>query len=314
MNNSQVPGRAGLKKFHSSVLLPESLELLRILPTGHYVDCTLGEAGHSLEIYKQLDNGGKLYSFDMDQEAIDFVKKDLAEIFDGENLSMDKKWEIRQGNFARNLRAFSKENIKVDGILMDLGISSRQLEAVERGISYQEADQELDMRMDETLGVKASDLLKVLDERQLAQIFSRYGEERFAMPIAKAIKRSKVSIETVGQLVDVVSGAMPAAVRHSTGKNPARRVFQALRIAVNDELGSLSEALQYGYEILNKGGRFIVITFHSLEDRIVKEFFKKLVLEGKAIDITDKPIEASQEELDANSRAHSAKLRAIEII
>ena len=287
-----------MKSYHTPVLLKESLELLNINPKGTYIDCTLGEGGHSFAIYQKLD-GGKLISLDHDQNAIDFVN---------EKYGKKDGWEVIRSNFSKIKQVCSN----ADGILMDLGISSRQLEETKRGFSYNQKEEELDMRMDESLGVKALDLLNALSEKDLTNLFFKYGEEKYSRRIAKEIKK-RGNIKTVGDLTSLVLGVVPAANLRNDNHNPARRVFQALRIAVNDELGSLEIGLEGGFEILNKGGRLVVITFHSLEDRIVKKFFEVKVKEGKATKVIDFQL-PSEAELAENDRAHSAKIRCIEKI
>ena len=289
-----------MKSYHIPVLLKESIELLNINPKGTYIDCTLGEGGHSFAIYQKL-NGGKLISIDADQETIDFVL---------EKYGKKDNWEVFRSNFSK-----IKEIVKgemADGILMDLGISSRQLEATKRGFSYNQKSEELDMRMDETLGVKALDLLNALSEKDLTNIFFKYGEEKYSRRIAKEIKKTG-NIKTVGDLTSLVLKVVPAANLRNDNHNPARRVFQALRIAVNDELGSLEIGLKDGFEILNKKGRLVVITFHSLEDRIVKKFFEEKVKEGKALKVIDFQ-QPTETELKLNAKAHSAKIRCVEKI
>ncbi|MCK9368371.1 16S rRNA (cytosine(1402)-N(4))-methyltransferase RsmH [Candidatus Dojkabacteria bacterium] len=287
-----------MKSYHIPVLLNESLELLNINPKGTYVDCTLGEGGHSFAIYQKL-NGGKLISIDADQNAVDFVL---------ETYGKKENWEIVRSNFSK-VKEVCKQ-AKPDGILMDLGISSRQLEGVKRGFSYNQKEEELDMRMDETLGVKALDLLNALSEKDLTNLFFSLGEEKYSRRIAKEIKK-RGDIKTVGDLTSLVLKVVPAANLRNDNHNPARRVFQALRIAVNDELGSLETGLEGGFEILNRNGRLVVITFHSLEDRIVKKFFEEKVKNGEALKVIDFQI-PSKAELSRNDRAHSAKIRCIE--
>jgi 16S rRNA (cytosine1402-N4)-methyltransferase len=192
---------------------------------------------------------------------------------------------------------------------MDLGLSSRQLEASQnRGFSYQESEEQLDMRMDTSLKVNALDLLKVLKEQELIKLFKTYGEERYAKSIAKAIKENISEIETVGDLTSLICKVVPVA---SNNKNPSRRVFQALRIAVNDELNSLKKGLDNAFEILSNDGRLVVISFHSLEDRIVKKFFKEKDNEKKGEVLSKKPITPSKTELERNPRSSSAKLRIL---
>ncbi len=278
------------KQYHKPVLLKEALENLNIKPNGIYIDCTLGEGGHSFEILRQLNKEGKLISLDRDQEAIDFVREKYGQV---------KNWEIVKTNF-KNIDKVLK-NKQADGILMDLGLSSRQLEASKRGFSYLEGSQDLDMRMDEELDVKARDLLNYYDEKTLARILREFGEEKNAKRIAKFIKQNIKGINKVEDLNQVIKRAVPAAFADKH-KHPSRRVFQALRIAVNDELGSLQEGLSKAFDVLKKDGHLVVISFHSLEDRIVKRFFKE------KLGITTM-IVPSPEEIAINPRARSAKMR-----
>lgn len=291
-----------MNKTHVPVLLQETIEKLHIKENGFYVDCTLGEGGHSFEIYKLLDKDGKLLSIDNDASAIDFVKGFYKE-------TKNNNWAIVQGNFSKINEYLKKYDVKPDGIIMDLGISSRQLEVETRGFSYMQDNQPLDMRMDTNLGVTAKDLLYALNENELVKLFRKYGEEDYATKIAKSIKRHLEKgneINTVGELVSIIYKVLPSKEIHDS-KHPARRVFQALRIAVNDELNSLETGLNDCYQALNKGGRLAVITFHSLEDRIVKKYFEQ---NGNCI--TKKPITPRYEEILSNPRAHSAKLRVTE--
>ncbi len=282
-------------KYHKPVLLQESLENLNIKPNGYYVDCTLGEGGHSIEILKKLHKEGSLLSIDRDQDAIDFVKNNYKE-----EIEKHKNWKIKKANFKNINEILDK---KVDGILMDLGLSSRQLEASKRGFSYLEGSQDLDMRMDEELSAKAIDILNFYDEKTLAKIFKEFGEERNAKRIAKFIKENIGEIKTVQDLNNVISRAVPAAFADKH-KHPSRRVFQALRIAVNDELGNLREGLENSFNVLKKDGRIVVISFHSLEDRIVKKFFKE---KGEKSEI----IVPTEEEIKENPRSRSAKMRVL---
>lgn len=295
MKNSKVT------KTHIPVMLTEAVEKLKIKPEGFYIDCTLGEGGHSHAILESLNDNGMLVSIDRDQEAIDFVHDFYADS------KTDNRWKILKGNFSEieSLLKSAKINQEPNGILMDLGMSSRQLDVEKRGFSYQEATQDLDMRMDKELGVKAKDLINGLNEKELTKLFLTYGEERNASKFAKAIKNSAEPIETVGDLLKSLSKVVPNA---SAGqKSPARRVFQALRIAVNDELNSLEKGLADSYKLLAPKGRLVVITFHSLEDRIVKKFSEK-----NGLQITKTPLLPKFEEIIKNKRAHSAKLRVIE--
>jgi 16S rRNA (cytosine1402-N4)-methyltransferase len=292
-----------MQKIHKPVLLDESIDSLDIKPDGFYIDCTLGDGGHSFEIHQKLSSKGLLVSIDQDINAINFVKGFYKDTFPNDN------WKLEHSNFSKIEKVAEKYNRKPDGILMDLGLSSRQLEeSHERGFSYLEDNEPLDMRMDTRLGVKASDLLKVLTVKDLAEIFSRYGEERQAYRIAKMIKKSDTPIETVGDLTRLIYKVMPA---DKSKKNPSRRVFQALRIVVNDELGSLQDGLDKSFEILNSNGRLSVITFHSLEDRIVKNFFSKTEESGKGSLLFKKYIAPTDIEKEQNPRSASSKLRTI---
>jgi 16S rRNA (cytosine1402-N4)-methyltransferase len=295
-----------MDKIHKPVLLNEVLENLNINTEGFYIDCTLGDGGHSYEIYKQLGSKGLLLSIDQDSYAIEFVKEYYKDRI-GDN------WQIRKGNFS-NIDTLSMEfNRKPDGILMDLGLSSRQLESSHnRGFSYMNEDESLDMRMDTDLGVKAKDLLVVLSEKELTHLFDLYGEERFARRIAKSIKKNISDINTVGDLTRLVYRVVPAA--HQSSKNPSRRVFQALRIAVNDELNSLKVGLDKSFKLLKPKGRLCVISFHSLEDRIVKEYFNNVVSGEKGLLLSKEIIAPTDKEIEDNPRATSAKLRVIEKI
>jgi 16S rRNA (cytosine1402-N4)-methyltransferase len=295
-----------MENLHTPVLLKEAVEAMNIRPDGQYIDCTLGEGGHSIEILNRLSERGRLLSLDADQNALDFVQTKYPQ-------QLKKgSWQVRKTNFSRIADVANELQIVPDGILMDLGLSSRQLESRGRGFSYQNPDEQLDMRMDQQLSVKAGDLLKVLTETELEKLFRNYGEERYARKIARMIKKSG-NIETVGDLTSLIYKAMPVASRRKDSHHPARRVFQALRIAVNDELNSLKEALDESFKILNRKGRIAVITFHSLEDRIVKEFFEQRVNEGNA-NLIGEVIAPSEEEININNRARSAKLRVLEKI
>ncbi len=292
-----------MEKIHVPVLLKETIDSLNISPSGFYIDCTLGDGGHSFEIYSRLNSDGLLLSIDQDQHAIDFVN----EYYKGK---IGENWKIERSNFSKISQVANKYERKADGILMDLGLSSRQLEeSYNRGFSYLEDDEPLDMRMDENLGVKAKDLLIVLPEKELTRLFLTYGEERFARKIAVEIKKNITNINTVGDLTRLVYRVVPAA--HQSSKNPSRRVFQALRIAVNDELNSLKDGLDNSFEILNTNGRISVITFHSLEDRIVKEYFNNIVDSGRGILLYENIIAPTDIEIEENPRSASAKLRTV---
>jgi len=307
---------------HITVLLNEAVDGLNIKPDGTYVDCTLGGGGHSGLILSKLSENGKLYSFDQDITAINFNKDKFKE----EN-------ELGQINFIKsNFRNISEELNKrnifgVDGILYDLGVSSPQFDNADRGFSYN-YDAPLDMRMDQSQSLTARDVVNDWSYEQLVRIFFRYGEEKFAKSIARRIEkvRQQTPIETTGQLVDLIKEAIPAKARRKGG-HPAKKTFQAIRIAVNDELGALEESLEQALDLLNPGGRISVITFQSLEDRLVKVMFKQktslpelppglpVIPDSQKVEyklITRKPIVPSEDEITHNNRAHSAKLRIIE--
>lgn len=307
---------------HITVLLNEAVDGLNIKPDGTYVDCTLGGGGHSGLILSKLSENGKLYSFDQDITAINFNKDKFKE----EN-------ELGKTNFIKsNFRNISEELNKrnilgVDGILYDLGVSSPQFDNADRGFSYN-YDAPLDMRMDQSQSLTARDVVNDWSYEQLVRIFFRYGEEKFAKSIARRIEkvRQQIPIETTGQLVDLIKEAIPAKARRKGG-HPAKKTFQAIRIAVNDELGALEESLEQALDLLNPGGRISVITFQSLEDRLVKVMFKQktslpelppglpVIPDSQKVEyklITRKPIVPSEDEITHNNRAHSAKLRIIE--
>lgn len=307
---------------HITVLLNEAVDGLNIKPDGTYVDCTLGGGGHSGLILSKLSENGKLYSFDQDITAINFNK----DKFEEEN-------ELGKVNFIKsNFRNISEELNKrnilgVDGILYDLGVSSPQFDNADRGFSYN-YDAPLDMRMDQSQSLTARDVVNDWSYEQLVRIFFRYGEEKFAKSIARRIEkvRQQTPIETTGQLVDLIKEAIPAKARRKGG-HPAKKTFQAIRIAVNDELGALEESLEQALDLLNPGGRISVITFQSLEDRLVKVMFKQktslpelppglpVIPDSQKVEyklITRKPIVPSEDEITHNNRAHSAKLRIIE--
>jgi len=345
LKNSASAQDKNLEPIHTPVLLDQAIASLEIKANGVYIDCTLGDGGHSYEIYKKLGLGGVLISIDQDEEAIAFVEskyKNFARTLkinqpeednqrSQENGSFNRKggeplWLLVHDNFA-NIKKIAKavlekiarqdkDNLKVDGILADIGISSRQLDVEKRGFSYQEDEQELDMRMDQRLGVKAKDLLMVLSEKQLTNLFLEYGEERFARSIAKAIKENDTEINTVGDLSGIIHKALPIKYSKTQEKSPARRVFQALRIAVNDELNSLKKLLEDGYELLETEGKIVGISFHSLEDRIVKNFIIEKMKASEKENITSRKdylnfIVPTEEEIRRNPRASSAKMRTI---
>lgn len=305
---------------HIPVLLKETLEYLDLKKGGVYVDGTLGGAGHSAEIVKRIIPGGMLLGIDQDSNAINAAKKRLEAYKD--NVI------IVHNNF-RNIKAIVLENgfKEVDGVLLDIGVSSHQLDEEERGFSYMH-DGPLDMRMDTDRDYNASDIINSATERELTRILRDYGEEKWAVRIAKFIieERKNGRIDTTFKLVDIIKKAIPAAARREGG-HPAKRTFQALRIAVNDELEVLEQAVKDAVDILKPGGRMVVITFHSLEDRIVKTVFNNMerpctcppkmpmCVCGKVPllkVITKKPVIAGEKELETNTRSKSAKLRAAE--
>ena len=255
---------------HITVLLNEAVDGLNIKPDGTYVDCTLGGGGHSGLILSKLSENGKLYSFDQDITAINFNKDKFKEENELGKINFIKS------NFRNISEELNKRNILgVDGILYDLGVSSPQFDNADRGFSYN-YDAPLDMRMDQSQSLTARDVVNDWSYEQLVRIFFRYGEEKFAKSIARRIEkvRQQTPIETTGQLVDLIKEAIPAKARRKGG-HPAKKTFQAIRIAVNDELGALEESLEQALDLLNPGGRISVITFQSLEDRLVKVMFKQ---------------------------------------
>lgn len=304
---------------HITVLKQESVDGLHVKPDGIYVDCTLGGAGHSALILSQLETG-HLYAFDQDDKAIENARQVLKE--------HEGKFTIIRSNFRYIKEELSKRGVhKVDGILFDLGVSSPQLDEADRGFSYQH-DAELDMRMDQSGELTAKEVVNEWSFNELMKIISRYGEEKFAKQIARKIEaaREKKEIQTTGELVEIIKEAIPAPARR-TGGHPAKRTFQAIRIAVNDELNAFEDALHDSIELLNVGGRIAVITFHSLEDRACKNILKKasagpelppglpVIPEEYKPElqlITRKPIVPTENELEENRRSRSAKLRIAE--
>lgn len=302
---------------HISVLLNETIDYLAPKPGGTYVDCTLGGAGHSLEILQKMRLSGKLIAIDQDDKAI-AVATERMRVFNG-------TVRLVHGSFGdlENI-VHQQGETSVDGIIYDLGVSSPQLDQAERGFSYM-ADAPLDMRMDRRTRVTAEVLVNNLSQEQLTRLILDYGEERWGARISEFIvaARKKEKIHTTTQLVDIIKAAIPAAARRN-GPHPAKRTFQALRIAVNDELGVFARSLEQAIGLLKQGGRICVISFHSLEDRVVKEAFVKhskncicppevplcVCNHRQTLRIlTKKPIMASERELLNNPRARSAKLR-----
>jgi len=305
---------------HITVLKQEAVEGLNIKPDGVYVDCTLGGAGHSYVIASRLNEQGKLIAIDQDDVALQNAREKLAPF--GDRVILVKS------NFRFLKQVIEDQGLTgVDGVLFDLGVSSPQLDEEERGFSYN-ADAALDMRMDQNAPLTAYEVVNEWDEAELANLIWMYGEEKFSRKIARQIvlHREKAPIESTGQLVEIIKEAIPAPARRS-GPHPAKRTFQAIRIAVNDELDAFRDAIHDAIEVLRPGGRASVITFHSLEDRICKQVyqeyaqgctcppdFPKCVCNNQPVIriITRKPILPSEAELSDNPRARSAKLRVAE--
>ena len=302
---------------HVPVLAGEVRELLAVRPGETVVDATFGAGGHASLLAADLQGSGKLIAIDRDPGARVY--------FDRLAKQVGAQTRFLRGDFSVILEQLAGNGVEADAILLDLGVSSMQIDRPERGFSYT-ADAPLDMRMDPSADVSAAGIVNEAAERDLATIFKRYGEERYARQIAKAIvrRRKEQPFERTGDLVETIKAAIPAPARFGEG-HPAKRVFQALRIAVNDELGSLEAALPSAFAMLRPGGRLAVISFHSLEDRIVKRYFRELargctcppefpicVCGNEPIlrDLTRKPLRPAQRELEANPRAASAKLRA----
>lgn len=302
--------------YHRPVQLDETIEALAVRPDGVYVDGTAGGGGHSYAIASRLTSGGRLISLDQDPDAVVEASRRLQGL----------PARVIRANFTEIARVLREEGLSAaDGILLDIGVSSHQLDTPERGFSYH-ADAPLDMRMSQE-GTTAADLVNTWGEKELSDIFYRYGEEKFSRPIARAIVRAREEepVVTTGRLADIIRDAVPARARRDG--HPARRVFQALRIAVNGELECLSSALDTAFSCLKDGGRLAVITFHSLEDRMVKQRFASFC-EGcicppdfpqcvcgrtpAARLILRKPVAASEKELEKNPRSRSARLRCVE--
>ena len=293
------------KKFHTSVLLNESIDCLEIKKDGFYVDGTLGEGGHSKKIFNKLDSRGLLVSLDFDPDAIDFVENQYK-------VSQHPNWQLLCTNFSDIDDVCKAFNRKLDGLLLDLGFSSRQLETSGRGLSYNRGEEPLDMRLDMSQKVKAKDLMNALSEKQIRSLLLEFGEERYAKSIAQAIAENRERIQTVQDLVEVISKVVPAKHKESRW-SAIRRVFQAFRIAVNSELDNLNEVLDKIPRCMNNGGVVAIITFHSLEDRIVKQRFLDWKKQQLGDVVTKKAITPSEKELEDNFRAHSAKLRCFKM-
>lgn len=307
---------------HTTVLLKETVDGLNINPEGIYVDCTLGGAGHSEYLVKQLSEQGRLICFDQDTIAIENAKVRLADYLDRVTFVHSNFRHLKEELYNLNIQ-------QVDGILYDLGVSSPQLDTPERGFSYHH-DAPLDMRMDQTADLTAYHVINDWSYEDLVRIFFRYGEEKFSKQVARKIEQARANapVETTGQLVELIKEGIPAPARRKGG-HPAKRIFQAVRIAVNDELGAAEDSLTEAIELLKVGGRISVITFHSLEDRLTKTIFKEASslpdlppglpvipdhMKPTLKLITRKPMLPSEEELEANNRSRSAKLRIAEKI
>ena len=305
---------------HKSVLLDACIENLQIRPDGIYVDGTLGGGGHSYEICRHLSEKGRLIGIDQDAAAIEAAGKRLEEFAD--------KVTIVRSNYCSMRTELAKLGISsVDGVILDLGVSSYQLDDAERGFTYRE-DVPLDMRMDQRQSLTAKNVVNEYSEMELYRIIRDYGEDKFAKNIAKHIvsARQQKNIETTGELIHIIKAAIPAKVR-AVGGHPAKRTFQAIRIEVNHELDVLRDSLDDMIDLLNDGGRICIISFHSLEDRIVKTIYRKnenpcicppefpvcvCGRKSKGTVITRKPILPTEEELEDNPRAKSSKLRVFE--
>lgn len=305
---------------HKPVMLNEVIDSLKIRPEGTYVDGTLGGAGHSSQIARRLSGEGRLFGFDQDAAAIEAAAKRLEPYKDRVSIIRSNYSEMRERLSELGVRS-------ADGILLDLGVSSYQLDDAQRGFSYR-ADAPLDMRMDQRQKLSAREVVNGYSIEELTRVIREYGEERFARNIAKHItaEREKKPIETTGELISIIKAAIPAKAREGGG-HPAKRTFQAIRIEVNRELDVLSDSLDGMIDLLADGGRICVITFHSLEDRIVKEAFRRnenpctcppefpvcvCGKKSKGHVITRKPIIPSEEETEENPRSKSAKLRVFE--
>lgn len=306
---------------HYSVLRDETIEELNIKPDGIYVDGTLGGAGHSIEICKRLSEKGRLIGIDQDSDAIAAASERLKDYMDRVTIVRSNYSDMK--NVIHNLGID-----KVDGIVLDLGVSSFQLDTPERGFTYRVEDAPLDMRMDDRQALTARDIVNDYSEMELFRIIRDYGEDKFAKNIAKHIVQARANkpIETTGELNEIIKAAIPSKVR-ATGGHPSKRTYQAIRIELNHELDVLQDNLDDMIDLLNDEGRICIITFHSLEDRIVKSNFKKnenpctcpsnfpvcvCGNKSKGHVITRKPILPSEKEIEENSRSKSAKLRVFE--
>lgn len=293
-----------MNRYHTSVLLQETITALNIQSGKKYIDGTLGGGGHTFEIVRL---GGSVLGLDVDEDALEFVRQELAT----KDSEFRERLTLVRSNF-KDIDHVAKEKgfASVAGILLDLGVSSHHFDTPERGFSFQYVAP-LDMRMDKTLQVQAGDLVNALTKNELIELFTKLGEERFTKSIVSGIVEARKTkrIETTKELAEIVRKAVPFAKK---GVNPATQVFQALRIAVNDELNSLLETLPKAVTLLESGGRLAIISFHSLEDRIVKHCFLEFEEKGWGTIITKKPIGPTEEEIEKNWRSRSSKLRVFE--
>ena len=312
------------KEFHHvTVLLHETIDMLDVKPDGVYVDATLGGAGHSEYLLGKLSESGHLYAFDQDQHAIENAKTRLSPFIERGMVTFIK------GNFRQLKERLNELGVtEIDGICYDLGVSSPQLDERERGFSYKK-DAPLDMRMNQEASLTAYEIVNSYDYHDLVRIFFKYGEDKFSKQIARKIEQTRAikPIETTTELAEIIKSAKPAKELKKKG-HPAKQIFQAIRIEVNDELGAADESIQQAMDLLAIGGRISVITFHSLEDRLTKQLFKEAStvevpkglpfipdeLKPKMELVNRKPILPSQEELEENNRSHSAKLRVAQKI
>ena len=312
------------KEFHHvTVLLHETIDMLDVKPDGVYVDATLGGAGHSEYLLGKLSESGHLYAFDQDQHAIENAKTRLSPFIERGMVTFIK------GNFRQLKERLNELGVtEIDGICYDLGVSSPQLDERERGFSYKK-NAPLDMRMNQEASLTAYEVVNTYDYHDLVRIFFKYGEDKFSKQIARKIDQARAikPIETTTELAEIIKSAKPAKELKKKG-HPAKQIFQAIRIEVNDELGAADESIQQAMDLLAIGGRISVITFHSLEDRLTKQLFKEAStvevpkglpfipdeLKPKMELVNRKPILPSQEELEGNNRSHSAKLRVAQKI
>ena len=295
-----------MNNYHVSVLLKETIDLLNVQKGKKYIDATLGGGGHADLI---LERGGIVLGIDADQDALDYVQEKFK--VKSSKFKIGKELVLAKGNF-KDIDKIAKENgfEHVAGIVFDLGVSSHQLDKAERGFSFQRTGP-LDMRMDQDQEVKASDLVNILTKGELYELFTKLGEERFANAISeRIISRRKINpIETTTELVGIVRQAVP---KYKHNINPATRVFQALRIAINDEVNNIKEVLPKALDLLESNGKLYVISFHSLEDRVVKYQFKEWEVLNMGKIVTKKPISPGKEEVERNRRSRSSKLRIFE--